>query len=74
MAGRILVNAKTAAALVCNAAESLVLHAEVAAAFLARIDASMADVELVGDERYPGAAGPHRRGDRARTSPPSSWT
>jgi glutamate-5-semialdehyde dehydrogenase len=51
MAERILVNAKMQRPSVCNAAESLVVHAEVAGAFLARIDASMADVELVGDER-----------------------
>jgi glutamate-5-semialdehyde dehydrogenase len=51
MAERILVNAKMQRPSVCNAAESLVLHAEVAAEFLGRIDGAMADVELVGDDR-----------------------
>jgi glutamate-5-semialdehyde dehydrogenase len=51
MAETILVNAKTQRPSVCNAAESLVLHADVAEAFLARVDASMPQVELVGDDR-----------------------
>ncbi len=51
MAETILVNAKTQRPSVCNAAESLVLHAEVAEAFLARVDSSMPQVELVGDDR-----------------------
>lgn len=51
MAETILVNAKTQRPSVCNAAESLVLHAGIAAEFLARVDAAMPGVELVGDER-----------------------
>jgi glutamate-5-semialdehyde dehydrogenase len=51
MAESILVNAKTQRPSVCNAAESLVVHAEVAEAFLGRVDRALGDVELVGDER-----------------------
>jgi glutamate-5-semialdehyde dehydrogenase len=51
MAEKILVNAKTQRPSVCNAAESLVVHADVAADFLARVDTALVDVELVGDER-----------------------
>ena len=51
MAETILVNAKTQRPSVCNAAESLVLHADIAAEFLTRVDGALADVELVGDER-----------------------
>ena len=35
--------------------ESLVVHADVADEFLARVDAALADVELVGDERTQAA-------------------
>jgi glutamate-5-semialdehyde dehydrogenase len=51
MAETILVNAKTQRPSVCNAAESLVLHASIAEEFLARVDAAMPQVELVGDDR-----------------------
>ena len=51
MAESILVNGKTQRPSVCNALESLVVHSSVAAAFLARVDVALADVELVGDER-----------------------
>jgi glutamate-5-semialdehyde dehydrogenase len=51
MAETILVNAKTQRPSVCNAAESLVLHSAIAAEFLARVDAAMPQVELVGDDR-----------------------
>ena len=47
----ILVNAKTQRPSVCNAAESLVVHAGVANDFLPRAAAALAGVELVGDER-----------------------
>jgi glutamate-5-semialdehyde dehydrogenase len=47
----ILVNAKTQRPSVCNAAESLVVHASVAADFLPRAAAGLHGVELVGDER-----------------------
>lgn len=48
---RILVNAKTQRPGVCNAAEKLLLHAEIAATFLPRVAAELDGVELVGDER-----------------------
>ncbi len=51
VATSILVNAKTQRPSVCNAAESLVVHAKVATEFLPRVDAALADVELVGDAR-----------------------
>ncbi len=53
MAGRIVMNAKTSRPSVCNAMESLVVHADVAAEFLPRVAADLqrAGVELVGDER-----------------------
>lgn len=57
MAEAILVNAKTQRPSVCNAAESLVLHLDVAQEFLSRVDSALADVELVGDERARGMLG-----------------
>ena len=51
MAQSILVNAKTQRPSVCNAAESLVVHADVAQEFLSRVDSFLSEVELVGDER-----------------------
>ncbi len=51
MAETILTNAKTQRPSVCNAAESLVVHSAVAPEFLSRVDKSLVDVELVGDER-----------------------
>ena len=51
MATSIVVNAKTQRPSVCNAAESLVVHASVAEAFLPRVAEALAGVELVGDER-----------------------
>jgi len=50
----ILVNAKTQRPSVCNAAESLVVHASVAAEFLPRAAAALDGVELVGDDRARG--------------------
>jgi glutamate-5-semialdehyde dehydrogenase len=47
----IVVNAKTQRPSVCNAAESLLVHAEVAEAFLPRAHAAMPEVQLYGDER-----------------------
>jgi glutamate-5-semialdehyde dehydrogenase len=47
----IVVNAKTQRPSVCNAAESLVVHAAVAETFLPRAASALAGVELVGDER-----------------------
>jgi len=51
VAERVLVNAKTQRTSVCNAAESLVVHAGIAAEFLPIADAALAEVELVGDGR-----------------------
>jgi glutamate-5-semialdehyde dehydrogenase len=51
MAEAIVVNAKTQRPSVCNAAESLVVHASVADAFLPRVAVALEGVELVGDER-----------------------
>lgn len=50
MAREIVFNAKTQRTGVCNAAESLVVHADVAAQFLPMAAASLEGVELVGDE------------------------
>jgi len=52
MAHDIVFNSKTNRPSVCNAAESLVVHASVADAFLPKIAAALtdADVELVGDD------------------------
>jgi glutamate-5-semialdehyde dehydrogenase len=47
----IVVNAKTQRPSVCNAAESLVVHASVADEFLPRAAAALTGVELLGDER-----------------------
>ncbi len=51
MAEAIVVNAKTQRPSVCNAAESLVVHASVADVFLPRAAAALDGVELVGDSR-----------------------
>jgi glutamate-5-semialdehyde dehydrogenase len=51
MALDIVVNAKTQRPSVCNAAESLVVHAAVADAFLPRAAVALEGVELLGDER-----------------------
>src|SRR4051812_26232156 len=60
MAREIVLNAKTQRPGVCNAAETLLVHADVAAAFLpAAVEAlSAAGVELRGDGRARAAAGP----------------
>jgi glutamate-5-semialdehyde dehydrogenase len=50
MAEAIVVNAKTQRPSVCNAAESLVVHADVAREFLPRARQALEGVELVGDE------------------------
>lgn len=51
MAETILKNAKTQRPSVCNSAESLVVHSAISDEFLRRVDKTLADVELVGDER-----------------------
>lgn len=50
MARRILVNAKVQRPSVCNAAESLVVHRDIAEQFLPQAVADLEGVELVGDE------------------------
>jgi glutamate-5-semialdehyde dehydrogenase len=50
MAGRIIVNAKTQRPSVCNAAESVLVHRSVAAAFLPALETALSGVELVGDD------------------------
>lgn len=49
MAEAIVVNAKTQRPSVCNAAESLVVHAEIAGKFLPQAVVALEGVELVGD-------------------------
>src|SRR6185295_4570599 len=51
-AEKIAVNAKTQRSSVCNAAESLVIHADIADAFVARVAEALhgKGVELVGDD------------------------
>ena len=51
MAERIIVNAKTQRPSVCNAAETLLVHRDVADAFLPSAGAALAGVTLAGDER-----------------------
>ena len=50
MAEAIVVNGKTQRPSVCNATESLVVHAAEASAFLPRLASAMPTVEMVGDE------------------------
>jgi glutamate-5-semialdehyde dehydrogenase len=59
---RIVVNAKMQRPSVCNAAESLLVHADVAAAFLIRAEALLDGVELVGCERTRAILGEQRVG------------
>ena len=69
MALSILVNAKTQRPSVCNAAESLLVHAAVADRFLPRAAAALEGVELVGDDRaraIESSIGPAAPGDFAR--------
>jgi glutamate-5-semialdehyde dehydrogenase len=50
-AAAIVVNAKTQRPSVCNAAESLLVHTDVAEAFLTAVAPRLKEVTLVGDER-----------------------
>jgi glutamate-5-semialdehyde dehydrogenase len=56
----IVINAKTQRPSVCNAAESLVVHADVADAFLPRVGEALVErgVELVGDDAARARFGP----------------
>ncbi|MBH28777.1 MAG: glutamate-5-semialdehyde dehydrogenase [Actinobacteria bacterium] len=54
MARNVVINAKMQRPSVCNAAESLVVHADVAERFLPDIAAGLKGVELVGDETARG--------------------
>lgn len=58
MAAAIVVNAKTQRPSVCNAAESLVVHRSVAAAFLPQVAAQLQGVELRGDHDTAAILGP----------------
>ena len=51
LAESVVVNAKMQRPSVCNAAESLVVHADIAAEFLPRKAGALEGVELVGDKR-----------------------
>jgi glutamate-5-semialdehyde dehydrogenase len=62
MAAAIVVNGKTQRPGVCNATESLVVHAEVAGALLARLVPALDGVELVGDAETRRLAGEERVG------------
>ena len=68
MARRIAVNAKVQRPGVCNAAETLLVDAAIAARFVPAVlgDLAEAGVELVGDERARAAAGDGRVGRRDR--------
>ncbi len=69
MARQIVVNAKTQRPSVCNAAESLVLHQDIAAEFLPQVVGDLSGVELVGDAeacRISDEIAPAEPGDFAR--------
>jgi glutamate-5-semialdehyde dehydrogenase len=51
MASRIVVNAKTSRPGVCNAAETLLVHTDVADRFLPALARAMPEVQLLGDDR-----------------------
>jgi glutamate-5-semialdehyde dehydrogenase len=73
MARAIVLNAKTQRPGVCNAAETLLVHADVAAEFLpaALADLTAAGVTLRGDARARAAAG--RAGDAVGEATESDW-
>jgi glutamate-5-semialdehyde dehydrogenase len=60
MAASIVVNAKTQRPSVCNAAESLVVHRDVADRFLRMVEPGLSGVELRGDEDTIRVLGPDR--------------
>jgi glutamate-5-semialdehyde dehydrogenase len=63
MAVDIAVNAKTQRPSVCNAAETLLVHEDVAADFLPRVAPGLEGVELVGDEAVRAVLGADRVGE-----------
>ena len=69
---RIVVNAKTQRPGVCNAAETLLVHADVAAAFLPAVEAALGGVELRAEARAARAPATAPWPPRTRTSPRSS--
>ncbi len=69
VAAQVVANAKLSRPSVCNAAESLVVHADVAPQALPKLLAELEGVELVGDERAQAlwsGIGPAEEGDFAR--------
>jgi glutamate-5-semialdehyde dehydrogenase len=60
MAAAIVVNAKTQRPSVCNAAESLLVHRDIAEAFLPLVQAGLEDVEIRGDATVMGLLGSDR--------------
>ena len=73
----IVLNAKTQRTSVCNAAESLLVHAAVADRFLPRVVAALQDagVTIHGDDAfaaYDGRGAGHRRGLGPRSTSPST--
>ena len=62
MALAIVENAKTQRPSVCNAAESLLVHAAVAERFHAPSGSALPGVQLVGDARAVAIVGPSRMG------------
>ena len=65
MAADIVVNAKTQRPSVCNAAETLLVHEDVAADFLPLVAARLEGVELVGDNATREVLGTDRVGEAA---------
>jgi glutamate-5-semialdehyde dehydrogenase len=63
MAADIVVNAKTQRPSVCNAAETLLVHRDVADEFLPLVAARLEGVELVGDDAVRAALGADRVGE-----------
>jgi glutamate-5-semialdehyde dehydrogenase len=63
MAAEIAVNAKTQRPSVCNAAETLLVHADVAADFLPAVAGRLEGVTLVGDEAARSLLGADRVGE-----------
>lgn len=69
MAVKIVVNAKTQRPSVCNAAESLVVHSEIASVFLPEVVAALEGVQLVGDGQARAIAS-----ERIEAATPEDWS